>query len=446
MTLPFATYNQLKYIPGEKGLPFFGNTLELVHDTVNYGMKMRSKHGNIYRNYTFGRQNITIAGAEINEFVLMDKDKNFSSKGGWETFLGKLFPRGLMLRDFDEHRLHRKAMAGAFKSGPMQAYLKGLDEIVIAGIAEWRENESLLFYPAIKQLTLDVAAQSFWGDNLSGKSDEVKSCFINMIKAATSVIRAPLPFTQMKKGVKARERIVAIFGSEVPKRRENLGDDLFSELCRATMDNGELLSVSDIVDHMSFFLMAAHDTQTSSISSLIFHLAKYPEWQEKLREEVKALGMTKDSPFTTDYLDKMPLTEMAFKEALRLYPPVPGIPRQAVRDVTIGGYLFPKGTLLNLNLMATHYMEEHWENPREFNPLRFTPENIRTRHKYAWVPFSGGAHTCLGLNFAYMQSKCLITRLLSDMSFTLKPGYNDKWDILPIPKPVDGLPLILRKL
>jgi cytochrome P450 len=446
MTLPYATYDQLKHIPGEKGLPLIGDTLNLLSNTLAFGVKMREKHGNIYRNFTFGRHNITMAGAEITELVLFDKDKVFSSSGGWNTFLEKLFPRGLMLRDFEDHRLHRKAMAGAFKTGPMQSYLKGLDTTIKARVAGWKNKREMRFYDEIKQLTLDLAASSFWGDDLSGQTEAVKAAFISMIAAATAPIRVPLPFTKMKKGVDARARIIEIFSAEIPKRRESTGDDLLSELCRARLENGELLSVIDIVDHMSFFLMAAHDTLTSSMSSFIYHLALYPEWQTKLRDEVAALNLVEGESFPYEKLNDMPLCEMAFKEALRLYSPVPGIPRQSVKDFTFQGFAIPKGTMLNVNLFATHYMEELWPEPHKFDPMRFTPEEIRARHKYAWMPYSGGAHTCLGMNFAYMQAKCFIARFLPEVEVSLKPGYVAKWQILPIPKPSEGLPITLKAL
>ncbi|MFX5328479.1 cytochrome P450, partial [Acinetobacter baumannii] len=86
------------------------------------------------------------------------------------------------------------------------------------------------------------------------------------------------------------------------------GDDLFSQLCRATHENGALLSDQDIIDHMSFLMMAAHDTLTSSLTSFICELAANPEWQDKLRAEVLALGLATDAPSSFDDLEKMPLT------------------------------------------------------------------------------------------------------------------------------------------
>src|SRR5207237_9047593 len=161
--------------------------------------------------------------------------------------------------------------------------------------------------------------------------EEITRAFIDMVAASVAVIRKPLPGTMMARGVKGRKRIVAYFSEQIPIRRVNGGEDLFSQLCRATHEDGALLSTQDIVDHMSFLMMAAHDTLTSSLTSFVAALAAHPQWQQKLRDEVMALGVRADEPVTVDQLAAMPLNEMAIKEAMRMKPPVPSIPRRARR-------------------------------------------------------------------------------------------------------------------
>jgi len=300
-----------------------------------------------------------------------------------------------------------------------------------------------LFYPAMKQLTLDLAATSFLGTDIGPEVDEVTAAFIDMIAASVSPARKPWPGTQMARGVKGRVRIVEYFSRQVPIRREKGGDDLFSQLCRATHDDGALLSTQDIVDHMSFLIMAAHDTLTSSLTSFVGAIAANPEWQAKLRDEVMALGLNHDEPISFDKLEAMPLAEMAFKEAMRMKPPVPSIPRRATRDFSFKGFAIPAGTLVGINPLYTHHMPEIWPEPDVFNPLRFTDEAQRGRHRFAWIPFSGGAHMCLGLHFAYMQAKCFVRHFVQNLDVSLEPGYTASWQMWPIPKPKDGLRVML---
>ena len=135
----------------------------------------------------------------------------------------------------------------------------------------------------------------------------------------------------------------------------------------------------------------------------------------------------------------MPLTEMAFKESLRLIPPVPSIPRCAMRDTEFGGFMLPAGTRVNVNPLYTHHMPDIWVEPEKFDPSRFADENSRNRHKFAFVPYGGGAHMCLGLNFAYLQAKCFAVHLLSQHDVIAAPGYRPDWKLWPIPQPRDGL-------
>ncbi len=140
----------------------------------------------------------------------------------------------------------------------------------------------------------------------------------------------------------------------------------------------------------------------------------------------------------------MPLTEMAFKEAMRMKPPVPSIPRRAIRDFSFKGYAIPAGTMVGINPLFTHHMPEIWPDPDTFDPMRFTDEAQRNRHRFAWVPFGGGAHMCLGLHFAYMQAKCFARHFLQNLEVSLEPGYTPDWQMWPIPKPRDGLRVTLK--
>jgi cytochrome P450 len=446
MPLTPPNRNLLAHIPGDEGWPVIGRTLAILADPKGEVERMAAKYGLVYRSRVLGETSVSVLGPEANELLLFDQSKLFSSTHGWGTILDRLFPRGLMLLDFDEHRLHRRALSVAFKSGPMKSYLAALDAGISQRVTRWRQLPGpILFYPAMKQLTLDLAATSFLGEGIGPEVDEITRAFIDMVAASVTPIRQPWPGTQMARGVKGRKRVVAYFSEQIPLRRaKGGGDDLFSQLCHATHEDGALLSTQDIVDHMSFLMMAAHDTLTSSLTSFVAALAANRQWQEKLRDEVTALDIAVHEPTTFDKLEAMPLSEMAFKEAMRMKPPVPSIPRRATRDFSFKGYAIPAGTLVAINPLFTHHMPEIWPDPDAFDPMRFTDEAQRNRHRFAWVPFGGGAHMCLGLHFAYMQAKCFARHFLQNLEVSLEPGYKPDWQMWPIPKPKDGLRVTLK--
>ena len=440
----------LAHIPGEAGWPIVGNTFKMLADPHGMAKKMVAKYGKVYKNKAFGGWNVALIGADANELVLFDREKLFSSEQGWGPILDQLFPRGLMLMDFDHHRMDRRALSIAFKPGPMRHYSGALNRGIAKRMEEWGAGE-MEFYPAIKELTLDLAADSFIGIPWGPEADQINRAFVDMVQASVAPVRKPLPFTQMKKGVDGRAYLVDYFTRETHRRRaEGGGQDMFSQFATAEYDDGSLMPVDEVVDHMNFLMMAAHDTITSSATSLLWLLAKNPEWQDKLRAEIESVtgGVDADGRVRDlDYEDlgKLELTEMAFKEALRFIPPVPSMPRRALREFEYGGYTIPAGTPVGINIHWTHHSEEYWDEPEKFDPMRFTPDKVKARHKYAWVPFGGGAHMCLGLHFAYMQVKILMAQMLPRYRVELAAG-DPEWQAWPIPKPKDGLKLTLKPL
>jgi cytochrome P450 len=433
----------IAHIPGDGGPPIVGNTFRMLADPHAFAAGMIAKYGKVYRNRAFGGWAVMLAGPDANELVLFDRDKIFSSEQGWGPLLDRLFPRGLMLLDFDKHRADRRALSIAFKPEPMRHYMGALNRGIAQRVTAWGTG-AMRFYPAIKALSLDLAADSFLGLPWGREADRINRAFIDMVQASVTPIRHALPFTQMKRGIDGRAYLVDYFTREVARRRagEGVGQDMFSQFATATDDAGNLLPVDEVVDHMNFLMMAAHDTITSSATSLVYYLARHPEWQDRLRAEALAVSGGHDLAY--EDLGKLELTEMAFKEALRLIPPVPSLPRRALRDFSFGGYHIPAGAAVGINIHWTHHSAEYWPEPERFDPMRFTREAEKARHKYAWVPFGGGAHMCLGLHFAYMQVKVLMAQLLSRYRIALADDGAVQWQPWPIPKPRDGLHVVLN--
>lgn len=438
--LPELPDKALRHIPGEFGLPLVGNTFEMLRDPTRFGARMSSRYGPIYRNKGLGGAMVTLLGPEANELVLFDRDRIFSSEQGWGPLLNLLFPRGLMLMDFEKHRADRKTLSVAFKPEPMRHYADQLNAGIARTVKGWA-GQRLRFYDAIKALTLDLAAESFLGMALGPEAKRINQAFVDEVQASVAPIRFPLPGTQMRRGTQARAYLLDLFKREIPRRRDGGGQDFFSHFCRASDEAGQVLSEDAIADHMNFLVMAAHDTITSSATTLVMLLARHAEWQERLREEISALGLNDDEGLAHGQLDRLTLTDYAFKEALRWMPPVPSLPRRALKDFEFGGYRIPAGTQVGVSPAFTHHMPEHWPDPLAFDPLRFEPEKVRARHRFAWVPFGGGAHMCLGLHFAEMQIRILMVQLLRRYRIEIDDDAGTDWQVWPIPRPRDGLPV-----
>ena len=181
-------------------------------------------------------------------------------------------------------------------------------------------------------------------------------------------------------------------------------------------EDGAYFSDKVVGEHLIFLLLAAHDTTTSALTMAAYYLAHDQQWQNRLREELQALGKTE-----LEYDDlghKVPDLDHCFKEVLRMNPPVPMLMRRTVKEVEVGGYQLAPHTMVQISPLYTHRMEQWWTNPHAFDPDRFAREEHK-QHSFLWAPFGGGAHKCIGLHFADMLFKCTLSTLLLNYRFAL---------------------------
>jgi len=383
---------------------------------------------------------VNLFGPDANRQVLLDKEKVFSSRIPWMQIMGRIFPNGLLLRDGDEHKQHRKIMHEAFTRPALRNYLERMNPMIEQGVTGWsRHGTSLQAFRAFKELTLDIAASIFVGVELGPETTRMNGIFEDLVAASMSKIRLRIPGLEFYRGLTGREFMVDYFRARIPQRRASHTDDMFSRLCRAQSEDGARFRDDDIIDHMIFLMMAAHDTTTSTLTSMTYELARHPEWQERVRAESLALGK---EYIDFDDIEKLEALTLVLKETLRRYPPLPVIPRVTLRDFEWSGYVIPANTMVVISPIHTHYMEEWWSEPTSFDPERFAPGRAEDeRHTHSWVPFGGGAHLCIGYRFAELQVKAIVHQMVRNFRWSVPDDYRMPVQQAPISKPLDGLPI-----
>jgi cytochrome P450 len=429
--------------PGDGGWPLIGHGLDLLLRMDQFIHERYARYGEVSWGRAFGMTAFTLLGPEANQFVFQNRG-DLLANSAWEMLLARFFHRGLMLLDFDEHRIHRRIMQGAFTREALVGYLQVLTPQITSGLAAWQPRDGFLVFDHLKQLTLDLAAEVFVGQRPGAEADAINAAFLATVRAATGLVRLPLPGTRFGAGVRGRRVLESYFRRQLPAKRAQPGTDLFSRLCQARTEDGAQFSDDDIVNHMIFVLMAAHDTSTITLSNMVYQLARHREWQERLREESRALGTT-----TPDFEQLAQLETMSYvmKEALRLCAPVPGLPRRAVREFEYKGFRIPAGSFVNVSVWFTHTSEQYWREPRRFDPERFAPARAEDReHPFKWVPFGGGAHKCIGLHFGEMEVKAILHQMLLRFRWSVPEGYELKQDFTSLPIPKDRLPVRLDAL
>ncbi len=299
---------------GDPGVPLVGHTLEFLHDGLTHARDYHERFGTLFWTGGFGIRMVSVLGPDGLETVLTNRDRAFSNKEGWDFLIGPFFDRGVMLMDFEEHRHHRRIMQQAFKHERLVAYLDKMNPAIKRGIARWQPASGFELYRATKQLTLDIATEVFVGGELGSEADRLNRAFIDCVVGGQAVIRADVPGGKWHRGLTSRRLLEDYFRAQIPAKRAGDGDDLFSVLCRAETEDGERFSDDDVVNHMIFTMMAAHDTSTITVAMMGYYLAKHPEWQERLREECRALGK---ASIGYEDLEALPTMDLVFKETLR---------------------------------------------------------------------------------------------------------------------------------
>lgn len=433
----------LRPVMGNYGFPVIGHIMSSLVDPLDFTRARYHRYGPVSWAGGVGFRIVTLMGPEALETVWINKDKAFSSTRGWAPVIGPFFHRGIMLLDFDEHRDHRRIMQQSFTRTALDGYLALMRPGIARTVASWDSAQRFPCYTAVKDLLLDQAAEVFVGATLGAESAQLSADFHDTVCGGQAIIRADVPGGTWARGLRARERLERYFGEQLPHRRAGEGADLFSMLCRSSSDGGDSFSDADIVNHMIFLLMAAHDTSAIAISMLVYELGRNVLWQDALRDEARSVD---EDDGTLDALQRYPLLDAAFKEILRMYAPAGTLFRQAIKDTEVAGHHIPKKSQVAINVYASMRLADWWPDPDTFDPSRFTDgADASPVHRYAFAPFGGGVHKCIGQQFADMSVKVIMLQLLRNFDWRVPSGYRPRLTWGTGPTPADGLPITLRR-
>ncbi|MCO5594652.1 hypothetical protein L7F22_048685 [Adiantum nelumboides] len=428
---------------GDQGLPGLGRTLEYIRFGSAFTRARFERYGPVSWTGFLGERVVQVAGPEATHAVLTNADKAFS-QAGWRFLIDNFFHRGLMLLDFDEHRFHRRVMQEAFTAERLRGYTDETVACVRETVPTWRQDAPIRLYPALKSLTLDVATRVFMNERPGPEAEEVNKAFVDCVRAASSIVKWDLPGTRWHAGLRGRRVLERYFQANIAAKRASNGADLFSALCQARTPDGETFSDDDVVNHMIFLMMAAHDTSTITSSAVAYLLGANPQWQERARAESLALG---DTPPDRAALESLDTLNRVIKESLRLVAPVPVVMRRTVADTAVCGRHIPAGQLIMVAGAVNHFDPSCWSEPDTFDPDRFAePRREDKNHRDAWLPFGGGVHKCIGMLFGSLEVTAIMHEMLRAHRWSVDPAYRPRWDNTSLPVPADGLLMHLRPL
>ncbi|NNH69453.1 cytochrome P450 [Nocardia uniformis] len=434
-------------VRGDAGLPYLGRSVQYLRWGPAELLNRYRKYGPVSFNSALGASRVMVAGPAAVDEILGRRRQDYGQ--GWDWFIGPFFHRGLLLLEFDEHMFHRRIMQQAFTRERLQEHLGELTGVVDQAIDGWAAagERPVRLYPTIKELTLRIATDVFMAVDSGADRERLGKAFLQCTHAALAILRFSIPGGNWRAGLRGRKVLEEYFTRMIAAKRRAPGPDFFSALCRARTEDGAVFSDADVVNHMIFLIMAAHDTTTTTATTTAYYLGRHPQWQRRVRAEALALHAELDgAPPTIADLDRLTDLDLVIRESLRLVPPVPGLVRRAVRDTQVAGHFVPAGTQVDVAYGVNHMLPELWSRPELFDPERFAePRREDRSHRLAWLPFGAGAHKCIGMHFGTFEVKTVLAAMLRDYDWRVPDDYLLPWGYSTIPFPRDGAPVLLRR-
>ncbi|MEM6596095.1 MAG: cytochrome P450 [Pseudomonadota bacterium] len=228
---------------------------------------------------------------------------------------------------------------------------------------------------------------------------------------------------------KSARAIRGLIAGMVEKRQAEIEagtapDDLATKIMTTPdPETGEIFTAQEMVDQVAIFFLAGHETSASTLAWALYLLATHPEWQEKAAEEAQALSEDQ----SVAVMSKLKVSRDVFREALRLYPPVPMMVREASKPEVFRKRDVKSGAMVVISPWHLHRQERLWDNPDGFDPARWQSENGQACMRDAFIPFSAGARVCPGAGFAMFEGPLLLSLLVR--AFRFAPSGN-----VPVPQ------------
>ncbi len=418
-------------------------------DSIGYMAALFAQHGDAVGVRAGPARFVALRRPEHARHVLIRNARNYW-KGRQIAKLRPLAGNGVFFADGDEWRRQRKLVVPAFQRARIEALVPhlvaGADEMLAAWQRERAGGDWFEVMPYTSKAALDIVCRAMFGSDVREQADEFHRLAHQAAAYAqylfdhlwTPPLWVP---TRRNRAIQESLRWVKRFiGGMIDghRRMDPPPEDLLGLLLGVRdEETGAALSDGELYDQLMTFVNAGHETTAVTLAWSLYEIGRDAVLRARLEAEVDAvLG---DSAPTLESLARLELLGRTIREVLRTTPPAYAIPREALADDEIDGVAIPKGATV---FVATYYIHRHpefWSEPDHFDPDRFLPERGEPRHPFAYLPFGLGGRRCVGEDFALLELRSVLARLLQRFRVEVDP----KHVVTPKPlltlKPRDGV-------
>jgi cytochrome P450 len=404
--------------PGPKGRFLLGSLVEMSRDWLGFYQQCAEKYGDVvYVRLAHVPVYLLVHPRDI-ETVLVTQAGNFTKSADYRA-LARVLGNGLLTSEGEFWKRQRGLIQPAFHRQNILAYAQVMTEAAGRMLDSWKNEGERNIHDDLMSVTLQIVAQCLYGAEVSGSAERVGQAMeVVMQRFVTNASQALLfpfdiPIFLARREQRAIRDLDKIIGGIIRERRSSNQpqEDLLDMLLRARDADGYPMSDTQLRDEVMTLFLAGHETTAIALSWACYLIAQNPHVEAALVEELKEV-LSGRVPIPDD-LPRLRYTEMALKEAMRLYPAVWGIGRKAIADCELGGYRVPAGSNLFILQWRTQRDARFFPDPERFDPERWRDDPVRSGKipRFAYFPFGGGPRVCVGASFAMMEAILLLAMI-----------------------------------
>jgi cytochrome P450 len=419
--------------PGPRGNVVLGSIGDLYCDRLRFVLDVARTYGDVAQYRVAHMRMYQVNHPAGVGRLLHDNHRNYSKDVATFGTLRLILGNGLFTSDGDFWRRQRRLAQPAFHQRRVTAFGDLMTDATLAMLERWRpsvaQRQPLDVATEFMHLTLEVATRALFSASVERDVDAIGRAITTLLNEVTFRFTFPfypplkVPTPRNRRFLAAQATLDGVIYGIIAERRRQPGehDDLLALLMEARDEKtGEGMSDRQLRDEVITLFVAGHETTANALSWSSYLLSTHVAVARKMRAEVDE-ALQGRIPTAAD-LPNLPYTRMVIDETLRLYPPAWITNRRAIEDDTICGYRIPADAIVSISPYVTHRDPTLWQNPEGFDPDRFAPERSSGRPHFAYFPFGGGPHQCIGKGFALLEATLVLALLTQQYELHLVPG------------------------
>jgi cytochrome P450 len=395
---------------------------------------------------------VFLSHPDLIEYVLVTNNRNFVKSPQFRA-LGAVGGNGIFLSEGDFWLRQRRLMQPAFHRRRIEGYAEIMVAYATSMVESWSAGARIDVQEEMMHLGMRIAGKALLNADVENDASALGQtltstfeCLNARVNSIWLLLPVSIPIPTNRRLRASVRRLDDIIYRIIRERRasDHEGPDLLSMLLRVQdEDDGSRMTDQQVRDEVVTAFTAGYETTATTLTWAFYLLSQHPDAEARLFAELsRELG---DQPPTAADLPKLPFTEAVISETLRLYPPVPGLGREALADCEIGGHPVRRGTSLLLSMWTLHRDPRYFSEPDDFVPERWGEDLVRRIPRFAYSPFGGGPRQCIGAGFAMMEAMIVLATVAQRYRLSLAPGQVVEAWVAPTVRPKYGMNMMLER-